>query len=121
LVEKQTEFPVMRFPMAVDMPIIRPLDYAHDREALQAFLDEADQRRLEQIQPALGDGDGFALVADIDKRAVGWVVVHTRYRDDLGWEPDGDTVRLQSGHNAYVENLAVVPWSRNRGVGCRLL
>jgi SAM-dependent methyltransferase/ribosomal protein S18 acetylase RimI-like enzyme/mannose-6-phosphate isomerase-like protein (cupin superfamily) len=102
-------------------PIIRPLDYAWDREALLAFLDTADQSRLDQIRPALADGDGFALVAEMEERAVGWVVVHTRYRDDLGWEPDGNTRRFQSGDNAYVENLAVEPGSRNRGIGGLLL
>src|SRR5690348_5098473 len=102
-------------------PIIRPLDYTRDQDALLAFLDAADQGRLDQIGPALADGDGFALVAEVEGHAVGWVVVHNRYRDDLGWEPDGNTRRFQSGDNAYVENLAVEPGSRSRGLGRLLL
>lgn len=107
--------------MKVNEPIIRPLSNARDRDALRAFLDAADQRRLDQIRPALAEDDGFALVAEVEGCTVGWVVVHTRCRDDLGWEPDGDTRRFQNGENAYIENLAVAPGSRSRGLGRRLL
>lgn len=100
---------------------IRPLDDTRDRDALRAFLDTDDQSRLDQIRPALASGDGFALVAEAGGQAIGWVVVHLRYRDDLGWEPDGETGRFQSGPNAYLENLAVAPCWRNQGVGARLL
>jgi GNAT superfamily N-acetyltransferase len=43
------------------------------------------------------------------------------YRDDQGWEPDGDGVRFQSGENAYLENIEVRPGLRGGGIGAALL
>jgi GNAT superfamily N-acetyltransferase len=101
---------------------IRPIDFERDAPALRSFLDARDQTRLEHSEQAVRDGDCFILVAEEDGRAVGWAVVHTKFRDDQDWSPpDDDTRRFQSGDNAYVENLEVTAGSRNSGVGSQLL
>ena len=102
------------------MPI-RSLDFAQDRMALSAFLEEADQRRLQQAQGAIQDGDSIVLVAEVNGRVVGWAVVQTRYREDLGWEPDQDALFFVSGENAYLENLEVAEFFRGQGIGRELL
>jgi len=48
-------------------------------------------------------------------------VVQTRYREDLGWEPDGDAFLFVSGQNAYLENLEVKGSFRSMGIGRELL
>lgn len=101
---------------------IRPVDFARDAAPLRQFLGERDQARLEHSEAAVRDDDCFILVADQDGIPVGWVVVHTRFRDDQDWDPpDDDTKRFQSGDNAYVENIEVTAGARGRGVGATLL
>ena len=78
--------------------------------------------RLDHSEAAVLDGDCFILVADQDGAPVGWVVVHTKFREDQDWDPpDDDTMRFQSGDDAYVENIEVTAGVRGRGVGARLL
>lgn len=101
---------------------IRPIDYARDRGGLTAFLVERDQMRLEHSEAAVNDGDGFIFVADDGKGPVGWVAVHTKFRDDQDWDPpDDDTRTFQEGDNAYVENIEVTAGARGGGVGRKLL
>jgi GNAT superfamily N-acetyltransferase len=100
---------------------IRPIDLGRDVMALSAFLDEADQRRLQQVREAIQDGDSIVLVAEVLGQVAGWAVVQTRYRDDLGWEPDADALRFVSGENAYLENLEVKASFRSMGIGRELL
>jgi ribosomal protein S18 acetylase RimI-like enzyme len=101
---------------------IRPIDFARDAQALRSFLAERDQTRLDHSEAAVRDGDCFVLVADRNGAAVGWVVVHTKFRDDQDWDPpDDDTKRFQTGENAYVENIEVTAGVRGNGVGARLL
>lgn len=100
---------------------IRPIDFARDEASLKSFLDERDQTRLDHCEAAVKDGDCFIYIADQRGAAVGWVVVHTAYRDDQDWEPDDDTVRFQSGDNAYFENLQVTAGARGNGIGPKLM
>ncbi|HZP58524.1 MAG TPA: GNAT family N-acetyltransferase [Dehalococcoidia bacterium] len=100
---------------------IRPIDIIRDEQPLKAFLGERDKMRLDHLEPALRDGDCFAYVADDGGRAVGWAVVHTRYREDQDWEEDPEGRAFQSGDNAYLENIEVTPGFRSRGVGRRLI
>jgi GNAT superfamily N-acetyltransferase len=101
---------------------IRPIDFARDEAGLRAFLTERDQTRLDHSRAAVRDGDCFIFVADENSAPVGWVVVHTAYRDDQDWNPpDDDTRQFQSGTNAYVENIEVTAGVRGNGVGARLL
>lgn len=100
---------------------IRPFDFDRDDRALSAFLDEADQRRLQQVRGAIHDGDTIVLVAEVNGRVVGWAVVQTRYREDLDWEPDGDALSFVRGENAYLENLEVAEFFRGQGIGRELL
>jgi ribosomal protein S18 acetylase RimI-like enzyme len=102
--------------------VIRPIDFARDAQPLKAILSERDRMRLDHCEPAVADGDCYVFVADDAGAAVGWVVVHTRFREDQDWNPpDDDTVAFQHGDNAYVENIEVAPRYRSRGVGARLL
>jgi GNAT superfamily N-acetyltransferase len=101
---------------------IHPIDFARDEAGLRAFLTERDQMRLDHSRSAVRDGDCYIFVAEENGGAVGWVVVHTAYRDDQDWDPpDDDTRRFQSGDNAYFENLEVTAGVRGNGVGARLL
>jgi GNAT superfamily N-acetyltransferase len=101
---------------------VRPIDFIRDEAPLKAFLVERDRMRLDHMEPAVRDGDCFAMVADEDGLAVGWAVVHTKFRDDQDWSPpDEDTRRFQSGENAYLENIEVSARLRGRGVGTALL
>jgi ribosomal protein S18 acetylase RimI-like enzyme len=101
---------------------IRPIDFARDAAPLRSFLAERDQMRLDHSETAVKAGDCFIFVADRGGAAVGWVVVHTKFREDQDWDPpDDDTVRFQSGENAYVENIEVTAGVRGNGVGARLL
>lgn len=107
---------------ASDEITIRPVDFARDSGPLQGFLGERDRERLIHSEVACRDGDGFIFVADEHGLAVGWVVVHTRFRDDQDWSPpDEDTRAFQSGDNAYLENIEVRGGVRSRGIGRRLL
>ena len=103
------------------MVSIRPLDFDRDERALSAFLEAADQRRLQQARGAIQDGDSIVLVAEVNGRVVGWAVVQTRYREDLNWEPDGDALSFVGGENAYLENLEVAEFFRGQGIGRELL
>jgi GNAT superfamily N-acetyltransferase len=108
--------------MTVESVTIRPIDFARDEAGLRAFLTERDQMRLDHCRPAVRDGDCFIFIADDGGAAVGWVVVHTNFRDDQDWDPpDEDTRRFQSGDNAYVENIEVTAGVRGNGIGARLL
>jgi GNAT superfamily N-acetyltransferase len=101
---------------------IRPIDFARDAPALRSFLAERDQMRLDHSEAAVRAGDCYIFVADDNGSAVGWVVVHTQFREDQDWDPpDDDTMRFQSGDNAYVENIEVTAGVRGKGVGARLL
>ncbi len=101
---------------------IRPIDFARDAAPLQSFIEERDRMRLMHLEPAVKEGDAFVLVADDGGTPIGWVIVHTNYRDDQDWSPpDGDTVAFQSGENAYLENIAVTPRARSNGVGRMLI
>lgn len=100
---------------------IRPIDYARDVPALNAFLGERDRMRLTHCEAAVRDGDCFIFVAEEGGKAVGWVVVHTSYRDDQDWEPDPEGRGFQEGGNAYVENIEVTARARSNGIGRMLL
>jgi GNAT superfamily N-acetyltransferase len=101
---------------------IRPIDYARDAAALKAFLIERDSMRLDHCEAAVKDGDCFILVADDGNGALGWVQVHTNFREDQDWSPpDDDTKAFQSGDNAYVENIEVTARARSSGSGRKLL
>lgn len=100
---------------------IRPIDFARDAAALRSFLSERDQMRFEHCEAAVKDGDCFIFVADMDGEAVGWAVVHTKYRTDQDWEPDPDGERFQTGENAYLENIELMPRARSKGAGSQLL
>ncbi len=100
---------------------IRPIDFARDAAPLRAFLSERDQMRLEHCETACQAGDCFIYVAEAEGEAVGWAVVHTKYRTDQDWEPDPDGERFQRGDNAYLENIEVTPRNRSSGAGSQLL
>jgi GNAT superfamily N-acetyltransferase len=101
---------------------IRPIDFARDEAGLKSFLVERDQQRLDHSEAAVRDGHCFILVAEQDGRPVGWVVVHTTFRDDQDWSPpDDDTRRFQTGENAYFENLEVTAGARGKGIGPMLM
>ena len=105
-----------------DTVTIRPLDFARDDAPLRSFLAERDRTRLDHMEAACVDGDAFALVADEDGTAIGWAVVHTKFRDDQDWDPpDDDTKAFQSGDNAYLENIEVTARVRSNGIGSQLL
>ena len=53
--------------------------------ALNAFLEAAEQRRLQQVRGAIEDGDSIVLMAEMKGCMVGWAVAQTRCREDLGW------------------------------------
>lgn len=101
---------------------IRPLDPDRDAPSLKSFLVERDRTRLDHCVAAIKDGDCFVFVADEGNGAIGWVVVHTNFREDQDWSPpDEDTRAFQSSNNAYVENIEVTARARSNGVGRRLL
>lgn len=100
---------------------VRPIDFTRDVPALRSFLSERDRMRLEHCQAAVADGDAAVFVAEEDGTAVGWAVVHFRYRDDQDWEPDPDGRTFQEGDNAYVENIEVTAGQRGKGLGPQLL
>ncbi len=102
---------------------IRPIDYARDASALKAFLGERDKMRLEHCEDAVKDGDCFIFVAEEDGVAVGWVAVHTNFREDQDWTPpvDDDTRDFQAGDNAYAENIEVTARARSGGIGRQLM
>jgi len=100
---------------------IRPIDFDRDVHALNSFLNERDRMRLDHCRVAVDDGDCFIFVAEQAGNVVGWVVVHTSYRDDQDWVPDPDGRSFQQGDNAYVENIEVTARARSGGVGRMLL
>jgi ribosomal protein S18 acetylase RimI-like enzyme len=77
--------------------------------------------RLEHLPAAVDAGSAYILVADDGGTAIGWIVVHTAYRDDQDWEPDADTQRFQRDENAYVENIEVTARVRSSGIGKKLI
>src|SRR3990172_1831396 len=114
--------PTQGHAMSQDEITIRPIDYARDAASLKSFLVERDQMRLDHCEPAVKDGDCFVFVADEGNGALGWVVVHTKFREDQDWSPpDEDTRAFQSGEDAYVENIEVTARARSNGMGRRLL
>jgi GNAT superfamily N-acetyltransferase len=101
---------------------IRLIDYPRDEAPLKSFLSERDKERLDHTEAAVKDGDAFVFVADDGGTAVGWAVVHTKFRDDQDWSPpDDDTKAFQAGDNAYLENIEVRARVRSSGVGSKLL
>lgn len=101
---------------------VRPIDFGRDVASLMSFLVGRERTRLEHCQPACNAGDAFIFVADEDGIAVGWVAVHTNFREDQDWSPpDEDTRSFQQGDNAYVENIEVTARLRSNGVGRLLL
>lgn len=100
---------------------IRPIDFARDEGPLKSFLAERDRMRFDHMEAAVRDGDCFAYVADEDGRAVGWAVVHTKYREDQDWDPDPASRQYQEDDNAYLENIEVAARCRGGGVGTALL
>ena len=108
--------------MADSAVSVRPIDFARDEPQLRSFLGERDRMRLRNCEVACDAGDCFAYVAVEDGVAVGWAVVHTKFRDDQDWDPpDDDTRAFQDGENAYLENIEVTARFRSSGVGSRLL
>ena len=103
------------------MAATRLLDYERDGKALRSFLNERDGRRLELYEAAIAEGDAVVLVADDGGRAAGWAVLHLAYRDDLEWQPNGESRRFQGGSAAYLESMEVEESRRNRGLGDALL
>lgn len=105
-----------------DRITVRPIDFARDDAPLRSFLADRDRLRLDHLEPAVREGDAFAFVADEDGTAVGWAVVHTKFREDQDWSPpDDDTIAFQSGDNAYLENIEVTARDRSKGIGRRLI
>ena len=105
-----------------DEATVRPIDFARDEAPLKSFLAERDRTRLAHMESACRDGDCFAYVVEEGATAVGWAVVHTKFRDDQDWSPaDEDTVAFQTGDNAYLENIEVTPRARSKGIGRLLL
>lgn len=101
---------------------IRAIDFARDKAPLGSFLSERDRTRFDHMEAACKDGDCFALVADEAGTAIGWAVVHTKFREDQDWSPaDDDTIAFQSGDNAYLENIEVTARTRSKGLGRMLL
>lgn len=101
---------------------VRPIDYEKDTDKLRVFLDKRDAMRLDHARPAVEAGDCFIFVADDGDGAMGWAVLHINFRDDQDWDPpDDDTVKFQSGDNAYLENIEVTARARRGGVGKMLL
>ena len=105
-----------------DAITVRPIDFARDNGALMSFLTGRDRIRLEHSEPACRAGDAFIFVAEEDGVAVGWAMVHTKFREDQDWEPaDDDTRTFQQGDSAYLENIEVTARVRSNGVGRKLL
>ncbi|MDP9237226.1 MAG: GNAT family N-acetyltransferase [Chloroflexota bacterium] len=101
---------------------VRPIDFARDEAPLKSFLGERDRLRLDHMEATCKDDDCFAFVADEGGLAVGWAVVHTKFRDDQDWDPpDDDTRAFQQGDNAYLENIEVTARVRSTGIGNMLL
>jgi ribosomal protein S18 acetylase RimI-like enzyme len=101
---------------------IRPIEYSRDAPGLKSFLVERDRMRLDHCEHAVNDGDCFIVVAESDGAPVGWVAVHTNFREDQDWDPpDDDTRAFQGGENAYVENIEVTAGARGNGIGRKLL
>jgi GNAT superfamily N-acetyltransferase len=108
--------------MANDEVTVRPIDFARDVAPLCSFLGERDRMRLEHCEAACQAGDCFVYVAETDGLAVGWAVVHIKFREDQDWDPpDDDTRAFQQGDNAYLENIEVTARLRSSGVGAMLL
>ena len=70
---------------------------------------------------AIEESDAFILVAERKNRAVAWAVVHTKYRQNMGWYADGKTPTYQDGENAYLEYVEVAEPLRRQGIGGKLL
>ncbi len=101
---------------------VRPIDFARDEAPLKSFLSERDSTRLEHMETACEAGDCFAYVAEEGGLAVGWAVVHTKFRADQDWDPpDDDTRAFQQGDSAYLENIEVTARARSSGIGSMLL
>ena len=101
---------------------VRQIDFDRDVAPLKSFLVERDRMRLDHLEPAVRDGDAFALVADESGTAIGWAVVHIGFREDQDWDPpDEDTRNFQKDDNAYLENIEVTARGRSGGIGSKLL
>lgn len=101
---------------------VRSIDFVRDHAPLKSFLADRDRIRLTHMEAACRDGDCYAFVAEDGGTAIGWAVVHTKFRDDQDWSPaDADTIAFQTGDNAYLENIEVTPRVRSKGAGRLLL
>jgi GNAT superfamily N-acetyltransferase len=100
---------------------VRPIDYDRDLADLEAFLVEKDVSYLQLCRAAVVDNDAYVLVAERCGRAVGVAVVHVATRDDMGWDPDGETPSFADGACAYLADIQVAAQIRNRGIGTALL
>jgi GNAT superfamily N-acetyltransferase len=100
---------------------IRAVDYARDRDSLRRMLTDRDAIRLDGVRQAVEAQHVFIQVAELSGEAVAIAVVHIYPRDDMGWEPDGNTLQYITGEHAYLEILEVRDDLRSRGVGHALL
>ncbi len=103
------------------IPLIRPINFDRDPPDILSFLDEQDQAHLARIQKAVQENDAFVHVAELGGQIAGWSVLHTRWRDDLGWKPDPDTEAFLKEENAYLANLKTKDSARKFGLGTKLL
>jgi GNAT superfamily N-acetyltransferase len=103
------------------MCLVRQIDYAKDSSDLSAFLAEKDAARLQSCRAAADDDDAYILVAGRNEGVIGVAIVHVAARDDMGWDPDEETVSFLAGTNAYLENIEVSGEMRRKGVGTLLL
>ena len=101
--------------------VIRDIVLPGDIPEIEAFLDDSDCDRLRYLPLVIESKNGFAFVAEVNAKVVGWVLVHTSYRSEIGWLPDPETAKLHSGENAYIENIAVADACQKRGIGRELL
>ncbi len=107
--------------MSTEQAVVRPIDFVRDEQPLRVFLGERDKMRLQHAEAALRDGDCAIFVAAEGDVPVGWAMVHFRYRADQDWEPDPQGEQLQSGNNAYLENIEVRARARGQGLGGQLI
>ena len=101
--------------------VIRPVVFSRDAHALRSLLSRRDAARLDGLRRAEEAGDAYIYIAEERGELLGWVAVHTAYRDDQGWADDGDTRRFQEGDNAYLENIEVAADRRGEGIGSALI
>ena len=101
---------------------IRPINFERDSQELTSFLVPKDIERLNICRDAIQQGDVICLVADMGGQTVGVAIIHTKYRDDIGWDkPDRESIDYVNQSSAYFENIEIKRPLRNRGIGSKLL